>query len=219
MRKIICFGDSNTFGFNPQNGSRYDSNTRWTAILGKFLDNRFQVIEEGCNNRTAFFLNPEGVLQSGQKYLPKCLEKYKNFEIFILALGTNDLQKFFEITEDIVKNGLKDIICFIKKSNPNVRIIIIPPIILSENILKGPFLCQFDENSIKSSCWIQKIYKLIAKEENCEFLDLNKFVTPSILDGLHFDKESHKIIAEKIANHIFGERFKKGNEIESVGSY
>ena len=28
-KRIICFGDSNTWGYDPVSGSRYDENTRW----------------------------------------------------------------------------------------------------------------------------------------------------------------------------------------------
>ena len=33
MKKIICYGDSNTFGYNPKDGSRFDENIRWTSDL------------------------------------------------------------------------------------------------------------------------------------------------------------------------------------------
>lgn len=202
MKKIICYGDSNTFGFNPKNGSRYDRETRWTGILAEILADKFVIKEEGCNNRTGFFVNPDGMLQSGQKYLPKCLDKHGNFDIFILALGTNDLQKTFNIEEQIVKEGLNTLTKIIKTANPDARIIIIPPVILDEDVLNGYFNCQFDKKSIHSSIWIQKLYANFAQKENFEFLDLNAFVTPSRIDGLHFDSEAHKIIAEQIANKV-----------------
>jgi len=196
MKKIICFGDSNTFGFNPKDGSRYDFDTRWTGILAKILSNEFEIIEEGCNNRTGFFLNPDGHLQSGQRYLPECLKKYKKFDALILTLGTNDLQKIFKIDENIAKDGLKNLITIIREFNKNARIIIISPVILNEEVLKGSFSYQFDENSIKASVWIQEIYEVVIESLNCELLNLNKYVKPSVFDGLHFDIESHKKIAE-----------------------
>lgn len=202
MKKIICFGDSNTFGFNPKDGSRYDSKTRWTGVLNKLLEPEYYVAEEGCNNRTGFLLSPDGPLQTGQKYLPICIEKHKVFDIFIFALGTNDLQKIFNIQEDLIQQGLKNTIGFIRKHNPNSKIIIIAPVILNEKVLNGLFSHQFDETSIKNSIWIQKIYKQTAHEENCEFIDLNKFVITSERDGLHFNEDYHKIIAEKIAAQI-----------------
>ena len=37
MKKILCYGDSNTFGYNPYDASRYNEHTRWTAILQNIL--------------------------------------------------------------------------------------------------------------------------------------------------------------------------------------
>lgn len=217
MKKIICFGDSNTFGFNPKDGSRYTKEKRWTGLLACILKDNFNIVEEGCNNRTGFFLSPDGELQSGQKYLPKCVEKHSPFDIFIFALGTNDLQKFFDIDENLTKDGLKNTITYIRKITPQARIILISPVILGDDLLKGYFQCQFDDKSICASIWIQDVYREIAKEEKCELLDINQFVSPSPLDGLHFDEKSHKIIAEKIADKILSnknekiETFTKGN--------
>lgn len=203
MKKIICYGDSNTFGFNPKDGSRYDSNTRWAGILAKILGDEFEVIEEGMNNRTGFFTNPDGFMQSGQEYLPMLLEKHKTFDVFILALGTNDLQKFFQLDENIIIKGLEYYVETIRYNNPNAELIVISPVILDERILKGYFKCQFDEKSIMDSIWMKKIYKDFCQKQNYYFLDINQQVIPSDKDGLHFDKESHKIIADFIAVQIF----------------
>ena len=35
MKKVLCFGDSNTFGFIQESGKRYDKNTRWSGILAQ----------------------------------------------------------------------------------------------------------------------------------------------------------------------------------------
>lgn len=202
MKKVICYGDSNTFGFIPGDGSRYDSNTRWTGILKNLLGSEFKVLEEGCNNRTGFFLNPDGVTQSGSEYLPQLLENYKVFDIFTLALGTNDVQKFFNIDENIAQNGLRKLISIIKNYNPDARIIVISPVLLDERVLKGYFKIQFDETSIEASKWIQKTYEIVAQEENCELLNMNNSISPSDIDGLHFDKEAHQTIASLVAKQI-----------------
>ena len=33
MKNILCFGDSNTYGYNPADGSRFPENVRWTGLL------------------------------------------------------------------------------------------------------------------------------------------------------------------------------------------
>lgn len=202
MKKIICYGDSNTFGFNPKDGSRYDKSVRWTGILSDILGSDYEIKEEGCNNRTAFFENSDGLVKSGQNYLAHCIEKHKAFDVFILALGTNDLQKIYDISEQVVINGLENLIAKIYAHCPKSRIILVTPVLLDKTVLDGYFSHQFNERSIKASVWIQNIYKTFAKQNRLEIVDLNKFIKPSSYDGLHFDKKEHKAIAEKLAEQI-----------------
>ena len=49
MTTILCYGDSNTYGYNPVNGLRYPKDVRWTGVLQKLLGEQYAVIEEGCN--------------------------------------------------------------------------------------------------------------------------------------------------------------------------
>ena len=37
MKQIICFGDSNTYGYIPGTGKRYPWGIRWTSILNEKL--------------------------------------------------------------------------------------------------------------------------------------------------------------------------------------
>lgn len=202
MKKIICYGDSNTFGFNPENCGRYSKEERWSGILAKLLQPEYEVTEAGCNNRTAFFVNEDGILQSGHLYIPQFLEECKDFDIFILALGTNDLQRFYVLDEKIVKKGLSYFYNVIKSYNDKVRLILVPPVILDETVLKGHFAYQFDEKSIELSVWIQDIYKKFAKDNKIEIFDFNEFSRPADADGLHYDIKAHKVIAENLAQNI-----------------
>ncbi|MDD3593194.1 MAG: GDSL-type esterase/lipase family protein [Candidatus Gastranaerophilales bacterium] len=211
MKKILCYGDSNTYGYNPENSGRYNKTTRWTALLVKLLGNDYEIIEEGCNNRTGFAYNPCGFIQNGQKYLPVCLREYSDIDIAILALGTNDLQTSFHIDWEIVEKGLLTLIATVKKFHPGARIIIVPPVILSEDILNGAFAHQFDRNSIDKSKQIGQIYKQIAQASHCEIIDFNEFVSPSEQDGLHYCAQAHAIIAEKLTDFIEEGTFNENN--------
>ena len=75
MKTVLCFGDSNTFGYNPVDGTRYPESIRWSGILKQNLKEEYNVIEAGCNNRTCFIDNPDGIEQTGYKILSKYLTK------------------------------------------------------------------------------------------------------------------------------------------------
>ena len=61
MKQILCFGDSNTWGYNGENRERFPWGVRWTSLLQeKFAENRMDVriIEEGLVGRTTVFEDP-----------------------------------------------------------------------------------------------------------------------------------------------------------------
>lgn len=200
MKKILCYGDSNTFGFNPIDGSRFDEQARWTALLQKKLDSDYQIIEEGACDRTGFVDNDKGFLFSAQRHFPKMIAKIKDVDILILWIGSNDLQFKYDISFHQIERGLKKLI-LVAKSKVK-KIILIPPVILNNNVLEGYFNFQFDETSISKSKKAGKIYKKHAQICHCEFFDINEFTKPSDIDGLHYDKIGHKIIADKLANFL-----------------
>ena len=50
--KILCYGDSNTYGQKPDKTGRYEANFRWTGVLQDLLGNSYYVVEEGLGSRT-----------------------------------------------------------------------------------------------------------------------------------------------------------------------
>lgn len=196
MKNIICYGDSNTFGYNPKDGSRYDENTRWTCLLNKKLGQNYEVINEGMCDRTGFVNNPKGLVFSAIQHFPEYISKFKNIDILLLWIGTNDLQFQYNLSVNEIEAGLENLVKLARTKA--VKIILVPPVILSEKILEGYFSCQFDETSITKSKEIGRIYKRISDIYHCEYFDVNKFVVPSDIDGLHYDELSHKIIASKL---------------------
>lgn len=197
MKNIVCYGDSNTFGFNPTDNSRYNENIRWTSVLQNILGTEYEVINEGMCNRTGFVNNPDGLLFSASKHFPEVMSKYENIDILVLWIGTNDLMFQYNINVETVESGLKKIIELAQTKAK--RIIIVPSVILDKSILKGCFSDRFDETSIKKSKEIITVYKKLAETYHCEYFDVNECVKPSDYDGLHYDETSHKIIADKLS--------------------
>lgn len=201
MKKILCFGDSNTFGYNPKNGKRYNSEIRWSGIVKNALIKNYEVIEAGCNNRTAFCNNPEGNEYTGTKALKKYIAN--DIDILILQIGINDLQKFYGINISDYYTGIESLIEIARNANENINIILVSPSEINENILKCHFSLMFDEESIKKSKELQNTYKEIAEKYNCKFINLNEITKVSNIDGLHYLEEEHKKIASVILNTIW----------------
>lgn len=201
MAEIVCFGDSNTFGFNPRNGKRYDENTRWSGILKQKLKDKFSVIETGCNNRTCYSINPYSDELTGFKALTKYLKPTTNY--LILAVGLNDLQKFYSSTDKEIKEGITNLINIARKIAPEIEVVILAPSRIKKNILNSYFSALFNEEAIEKSIKMNKIYIDIAKENNCKIINLDEEVETSDIDGLHYLEDEHKKIAELIINTCF----------------
>lgn len=198
MKKILCFGDSNTYGYNPHNGQRLQK--RWPNILKTIVEN-YEITEAGGNNRTAFCKDINGIagINILQKYL---IEQYN---IIILAIGINDLQFQYNCDLNTFENGITKLVNNTKSLCPNAKIILISPSVLNENILTSHFNLLFDRTSIEKSYKIAPIYKRIAEENNCFYLNLNDIAEASQIDGLHYEQYEHEKIAyalSKLINNI-----------------
>lgn len=199
MKKVLCYGDSNTFGYNPKNGKRFDKNIRWSGILKSNLIDKYEVIEAGMNNRVGFLNSPCGFEYSAINHLPKLLEDYSEIDFLILAVGTNDLQYAYNASLETIEQGLLKLINLVKKCK---RILIIAPVVLDEKILQSNFSCMFNDTSVNKSKNLPQIYKKIAEITECYYFDFNEIIRPSDIDGLHYDVNSHKIIAETLSKFL-----------------
>lgn len=196
MKKILCFGDSNTYGYIPNNGARYDKNTRWTGVLSLLSHGKFEIIEDGCNNRTAFVANPAGKIFTGYEILPELLTA--DFDAVVLAIGINDTQFLYNLSSIEIASGVEKLINIVKVKSPQAKILLVAPSILTDDVLNGNFACLFDKTSIEKSRQLPLLYKKIAEKQNIEFFDLNSVAKTSSLDGLHYAPEQHLKIAQAI---------------------
>ena len=218
--KIICYGDSNTYGYDPKTGLRYPKNIRWPGHLQAVLDDycakrtapedSFVVIEEGCNGRTTVTDDPIEGWKNGLDYLKPCLNSHKPVDLVILMLGTNDLKEVFhqtakEISEnagilvDTIQSFTKDKQGFIPK------IILVSPPLIGEDMPTSVFSGSFAPRSIEESKHFSENYKAIAEKKNCIFFDAAQYIRPSKEDSLHLTEDGHKTLAEELAKVVLRE--------------
>lgn len=93
MKHVLCFGDSNTWGFIPGTCKRYDEHTRWTGVLQDELGADWRIHENGQNGRTTVFPEPGKDFMTGLGALPYALDTLRPLDAIIIMLGTNDLKE------------------------------------------------------------------------------------------------------------------------------
>ena len=69
-KRILCYGDSNTWGYKPVTGERYDEDERFTGVLARELGEDYRVVEEGLVGRTT--VSPTGWNRSGAESSTCC---------------------------------------------------------------------------------------------------------------------------------------------------
>ncbi len=100
MRTVLCFGDSNTWGYIPgSNGRRFPREARWPVRLQQALGDQWEVIAEGLNGRTAALDSPVAEGRNGLPYLVPCLHSHAPVDLLVLFLGTNDVGDRFALPE------------------------------------------------------------------------------------------------------------------------
>ena len=207
MKTILCYGDSNTYGYNPVNGLRYPLNVRWTGRLQEMLGTEYRVIEEGCNGRTTVFDDPIEGWKNGLDYLKPCLNSHKPVDIVILMLGSNDLKDTFHASPQEIANGAGTLIeviqTFTKEKQGFVpRIILVSPPEIGEDIIHSGFYGRFLEDAVERSRQFPRYYQGIAEKYGCDFLDSAEYVRPSKIDSLHLSPEAHEAFATALYKKV-----------------
>lgn len=203
MKTVLCYGDSNTYGYNPVDGLRYDESIRWTCRLRDLLGSEYRLIEEGCNGRTTMYDDPEDEWKNGLPYLKPCLNSHKPIDVVIMMLGSNDLKERFHLTAEEIAAGaetlVKTIISFTEEKQGFVpKIILVSPPEIGAGMKDSQFYGRFLEDAIERSKQFSGLYKEIADRHGCIFFDAAEWVESSEADSLHLDSEAHRILAEKL---------------------
>ena len=107
QKNILCFGDSNTHGYNSKTGGRFTVEERWTKLLQRKLGDDYYVIEEGLSGRTTSFDDPVFEGLSGLNAIYPCMMTHEPLDLVIIMLGTNDTKDRFNANGFIIGKGLE----------------------------------------------------------------------------------------------------------------
>jgi lysophospholipase L1-like esterase len=186
---------------------RYPSETRWTGILQELLGPEYRIIEEGLNGRTTMWDDPVAPYRNALSCIEACLETHDPLDLIMIMLGTNDLKprisgRAYDSAEgvDVLVNKIRQTQC--GRNGVVPLILIIAPVAVGSHIDETFFRDEFGgkkahEESLKAPEYL----KLKARLLGCEFLDATKPAKTGA-DAIHLDVESHRKLAEALAEKI-----------------
>ena len=206
-KRVLCFGDSNTWGYTPK-GGRYDDETRWPMRMQRALGDQYTVIEEGMNGRTCLFDDPvEGGYKSGAAYLPPCLMSHSPLDCVILMLGSNDTKQRFGMNAKTIGEAMMQLVRLARlygydaSGNPPHIIIAAPAPFLVGLMQAGHRPC-FGVQAIGVTFDLVKEYARVAKLLRCDYFDASDSAEVSPLDSVHLTRVGHNQLGDAMAAKI-----------------
>ncbi len=201
MRRIVCFGDSNTYGFSPFDGSRYSADVRWTGVLDKLLGEKFEVVNEGKNARTIAFDDPYNEGCNGMADIGSCIDANAPFDLMIIMLGTNDLKAYFESTPQMIADNLLKM-CELVREKTDAKLLLASPMLLGDQIEFSPLRLEFGRQQVQYSFELAPYIEAVAKKIGADFIDIAVVAMSSDVDCLHLVPEEHEKLAQAMHRKV-----------------
>lgn len=205
---ILCYGDSNTYGYHPETSGRYPYEMRWTSILADNLGRDYLVIPEGLNGRTTAYERVGTDWQNGLANLASTIGTHKPLDYIVLMLGTNDCNIDMKLEPLDIADGMRRLVVKAKEmttilQGDAAKIVVVSPAFIRPEIEGTPFEADLDETSVAKSHKLAMLYEELAKEYGCTFVDASA-AEVSAIDCEHLTAKGHQEIAKLIYDAIQG---------------
>ena len=177
--RIVCFGDSNTYGYDPRSylGDRYDGKDRWVDLLAEYTG--WECICAGVNGRE----------------IPRSISKscfFTDADLFLVMLGTNDLLQGSSAAD--AAQRMEAFLTQLLPHYPKIILVTPPP-------LKRGVWVQSDE-LITESQLLGDAYQQVARKLQIGFVDTRPWNIDLAFDGVHFSEQGHHTFANCLLEHI-----------------
>lgn len=170
MRNVVCFGDSNTFGYDPRSwfGGRYDADSRWVDLVA--AETGWTVYNLGQNGRE----------------IPAVAPVFReDTDLLIVMLGTNDLLQ--GRTPEQAAQRLGRFLSGLPLERNKILLVAPPPMVLGEWVPTQQLVD--DSRAFARRC------ASLAEQLGIRFADAGKWNIPLAYDGVHFTQQGHRAFA------------------------
>lgn len=167
---IICFGDSNTYGYDPRSwlGGRYDADSRWVDILA--AETRWTVRNMGANGRE--------IPQTAPDVPP-------DTDLLIVMLGSNDLLQ--GRSPEAAAGNLERFLSALALPQDKILLIVPPTMRRGEWVPNQQLI---DDSRIFAQCC-----RDLARWLGIRFADAGDWDISLAYDGVHFTEQGHRAFA------------------------
>lgn len=174
---IICFGDSNTYGYDPRSypGGRYDPDSRWVDILA---------------GETGWVVRNMG--ENGRE-IPTSVPGFPaDTDLLIVMLGTNDLLQ--GRSPERAAKRLERFLSSLFLNRSKLLLIAPPP------VKRGAWVP--NQQLIDDSHAFAQLCQALAEQLGIRFADAGKWDIPLAYDGVHFTEQGHRAFAAGLLEEL-----------------
>ena len=174
---VICFGDSNTYGYDPRSylGDRYDADSRWVDILAEKTG--WTVCNMGQNGREIPSMSPNFPADT---------------DFLIVMLGTNDLLQGRSPEQAAAR--LERFLSDISLDRSKILVIAPPP------VKRGAWVP--NQQLIDDSRTFAQLCHALAAQMGIRFADAGKWDILLAYDGVHFTEQGHRTFAAGLLEEL-----------------
>lgn len=175
--KVICYGDSNTYGYDPRSflGDRYPADSRWVDLLAK--ETGWDIENRGMNGRE---------IPRQDIPLPDDLD------LLILMLGSNDLLQGADAGTAAAR--MEAFLRRLSLCRDKILLIAPPPM--------QPGQWVWESRLIDVSRKLGDEYRHIAQRLGVRFADAAEWDIELCFDGVHFTEKGQRAFAVALAQII-----------------
>lgn len=202
MPVVVCYGDSNTYGYDFASAGRLPRHVRWPGAAAAALGDGHEVIEEGLNGRMTIWDDPMLDGRNGRDYLLPCLRSHAPIDLVILMLGTNDTKGYLHLRAPDIAAGAGALVDLVLLSgtgpaggSPQVLLVAPPPL---GELTAASELWGFGEARAKSEQFA-RLYRTVAERRGIPFLDAGPIAEVDPADGVHLTAAGQGALGRAVA--------------------
>ncbi len=187
MNKLILYGDSNTYGYDPRGfiGMRYPAEIRWADLISRSLEGKFLVVNEGMNGR------PLPQLPGDEAFLEVLTRDLGDGDILLMMLGINDILLTNRPDAEIAIRKMESLLSYLKLVDAPYRLIVVgPPYIGTPD---GEMHRYYDE-----SRKMNKGFGRLCEARGVDYIDAAEWNIPLAFDLAHFSEAGHSLFAKRL---------------------
>lgn len=185
MKKLLCYGDSNTYGCDPRSrlGGRYPEDVRWTGLLGAAC----AVTEAGQNGRE--IPRRESELDVFRRLLARSAP-----DVLVVMLGSNDLLQTPGFTAADTSQRMERFLTPLVQAGQPTLLVAPPPMIPGAWVTESRLT---EQSALLADC-----YQALARRLGIGFADAGAWGVELLFDGVHFSPAGHRAFAAGILKSL-----------------